>query len=523
MIVDKANLFQVRVKFRRFNIDMRGRIRNVFIIRSYCQVLVLAALILSCENVYPDNNLPPLSFISKRHEFCRYKNVVSCDQKSNSNLKTLNQVEVKLSCEQYYQANHCDEIKKSFGAESAIVMSCSPQDLCKDEEDLNVLTCLIDGAKVQFEIPSLALTAGLTLGTMLVGTSSAASMALALPIVVYGAAAESEACNADVEFKKMAIRIHNLSLFEDERPLDIEKQDKDILKMECIDLKKFLQNRLEVMSQKRQEKSQWTVGYQTQNLPPAARALIESLHSNRCYSSHVIREKVCQSIAGLAVGTAIGGAAGLAGKSIGKMVGATNVVGIGKVQDVHLSWNGVPDLILDEPRPLSTGAPRGAYNLAFGSSDPVAIENFGKAPKWDGSIPIPKNVWAQQVVEKRLSSSENRMKFETGSISAQNKKLRRHINDLKLRSRSGVASQNEREMASTVVEYENGDIEVVKMTSNQIGTVTGQDQEKAFANSKIFSRTTPIKRILHIHTHPNPENPQTGGPNFYLSRPATRL
>ncbi len=286
----------------------------------FIRVFVEAGLLLLCLLVaqpsIAKNNSPPASYFEMRHQYCKQKSASTCEEQSglackdvtqtNPELTDLTAVNVLLSCQNFYRDNHCDEVKQALGQnKSSLIMSCLPKDICQDEAELNILKCSWNGAKMEFQVSNLILSVAVAFGTSLAGLSTTSSTLVSLPFLIYEKGKEEEACNADIPYKKMAIKMHNLSLFENERPLDVEGKDKDILKMQCADLKSFLLNRIDVFSQKRLEESRWSLTPVKRTLPLAARALIESLHSSRCYSTSVVNERACEALAKIVVGTVI--------------------------------------------------------------------------------------------------------------------------------------------------------------------------------------------------------------------------
>lgn len=255
------------------------------------------------------------TYFETRKAFCEQRDSKPCSSnpsiQSENQFSDLKKIDIHLACQKYYQDNNCEDVKKLASPEDKkLIMDCSSKNQCLDENDLKKLSCTVDGIKMEFEIPTLALNMGLTAGAVLTGAPGSAITLATLPLLVYGTSKEAKECNADTDHKIMLVKIHNLSLLEGESRLDIENKNKDVLKMQCDDLNKFLKTRLETIAMKRQESARWSHSKKSEDLPPASLALIESLRSNRCYSTYLMKEKVCKTLASFVMGSAIGATAG---------------------------------------------------------------------------------------------------------------------------------------------------------------------------------------------------------------------
>ena len=275
----------------------------------------LAASILGMLAIMNFSTVSASSYFEARKTYCDQNKIQPCPQNQSAQpsgqFSDLKKIDMHLACQKYYQDNNCEDVKKTLSSEDRkLIMDCSSKNLCQDENNLNTLSCTVDGIKMEFEIPTLALNMGLTTGAILTGAPGSAVALATLPLLAYGASKEAKECNADIAHKTMLVKIHNLSLLEGENSLDVENKNKDVLKMQCSDLRTFLKTRLETIAMKRQESARWSHVKKVEVLPPASVALIESLRSNRCYSTNLMKEKVCRSIASFVMGSAIGGAAG---------------------------------------------------------------------------------------------------------------------------------------------------------------------------------------------------------------------
>ncbi len=94
--------------------------------------------------------------------------------------------------------------------------------------------------------------------------------------------------------------------------------------------------------------------------------------------------------------------------------------------------------------------------------------------------------------------------------------MRTLLNDLKNRSRSEQGGRF-REYGAVIVEYADGSTQVMKFTSNEKHHILGEDMSLAINEGRHRSGSffKKIKRIVHIHTHPDlgldsPEVVRTG-------------
>lgn len=249
------------------------------------------------------------SYHAEIAHYCKLK--AECDSSASltpkiENELTLLEISAVLACKKYYQVNHCDDVKiRVREPQAQDVISCDPSELCRGFEDLNKTKCLLDGAKEQFTPLNIALLIGAGIG----GNIGLVATGASLPLLVYSAGASAEQCFKDIPYKKLAIRMHNLSLHSDERPLDVEGNDKALLQMQCQDLTNFLGKRLDTFAERRLEKDRWSLKKAKITPNPEAQAMQELLRSQNCFKPLVVKENICKGLVKLAVG-------GLASKSI---------------------------------------------------------------------------------------------------------------------------------------------------------------------------------------------------------------
>lgn len=290
--------------------------------------VVISSFVLACafcfgaEFTFAANSSTTTSYFNLRSEHCK-KHVPTCNRKlkSTSSSTHLSDLNIIAACERFYKDNNCDAVKDSVGQErSAAIMSCSSEEICKDEADLNILQCTIDGVKMQFQIPALIANVGISAGLSLAGASTLTSTLIFMPFLIYGTGEQEKLCNADKNYKTMAIKMHNLALAEGEKPLSPEGTNANLLKMPCSDLNNFLRRRLDVFVEKRQEEMRWSTTAKSRAPSPAAKALLESLKSNRCFTKRILQEEACRTLASFAVGSVVGSVGTMAGKSSKKFL-----------------------------------------------------------------------------------------------------------------------------------------------------------------------------------------------------------
>lgn len=265
------------------------------------RILLPLALILFSSSLLATTR-PIDTYHSQIASYCQLRShCEEVESPSSSVLEKLKLAEVSavLACKSYFEANHCQEVKDLIGVQkSNMVISCDPKKLCEGFLELDRARCMIDGAKDHFSIINVAMLLGYAIG----GKASIAASTAMLPLLIYGAGAAAEQCNKDINYKIMAVKLHNLSLLEDERPLDVEGRDKSLLSMECADLTGFLQNRQRVFSERRTSDQQWSVDVKKVKPSPEKEAMLRLLRSQSCYRPTVIKENICKELTSLALG-----------------------------------------------------------------------------------------------------------------------------------------------------------------------------------------------------------------------------
>jgi hypothetical protein len=255
------------------------------------------------------------SYHNQLEAFCKLQKELSCE-----NLEVplppkleLAQISTVLACQNYYQASHCEEVKNSLGKDRhSLIVSCDPKQLCKDYIELDKVQCAIDGAKDQFTFLNLAFLVGMGIG----GNVALATSSVMLPALVYSAGKTAEECHKDTNYKMMAVRMHNLSLMEDERPLDVQGKNKALLDMQCADLNSFLRNRLDELVRQRTERQMWSVNGKVSKQSAESKAMLELLRSNKCLRPAHIKENLCKGLSGLVTGVLISGGTNLITRAV---------------------------------------------------------------------------------------------------------------------------------------------------------------------------------------------------------------
>lgn len=332
-------------KINRINIMRKIKIFNL----SYF-ILVLVNCLLLFSTHAEDLASPP--YLKMQKDYCQLKKAltppdkITClegphNQTADKEKLSFLQSGLALACENYYLENHCKEYKNSLKEKNRhLVISCSPKNFCNNDENLNIINCSIDGVKTQLTFSNLAIGAGISGVAAATGASALTTSLVALPLVIYSAGKDAENCNRDLAYKSTAIKMHNLSLLETEKPLDIENKDKAVLNMQCTDLNAFLKNRLEVFISRRIEQNSWSLNPATRPQPRAARLLLDLLHNNRCLNQKVVKEEMCNSIAATLTAVAIGGVSNTAGRESAALIANTFRKPIYKTVPVKESYVG---------------------------------------------------------------------------------------------------------------------------------------------------------------------------------------
>lgn len=145
--------------------------------------------------------------------------------------------------------------------------------------------------------------------------------------------------------------------------------------------------------------------------------------------------------------------------------------------------------------------------LIFGKRqdiDPSTLAAFVKYQKLDGSITVPPNLRLSMAAHYEGNTWPSQVSFDTGSIRAQKRDLRSLFRDIKTRSKADSTTIG-REYGAMVVEYVDGTSQVIKFTSSHATMIRFEDTAKAWAGSGVFEEGRTVKRVIHIHTHPDPQ------------------
>jgi hypothetical protein len=233
------------------------------------------------------------NFHSQVKKFCDLKNELACYPNEVLDNLRVTQVNTVLACQNFYRQNHCEDVKHAVGVNrQSMILSCDPKELCKGFAELNEQKCIIDGVSEHASFFSLAMFLGSQIG----GGLGMAISSVTAPMLLYSVSASEEQCDRDVNYKKMAVTMHNLLLKETERPLDVNGKDKAILSMQCLDLRAFLQTRLNTLSQNRTTEEMWSLQKGKAGLPRSQTELLKLLRSQNCYNPTVIKENLCKGI-----------------------------------------------------------------------------------------------------------------------------------------------------------------------------------------------------------------------------------
>ncbi len=248
-----------------------------------------------------------ISFHQQISNYCHTKNEMSCLNQVEENKRGLASIDTILSCKNYFKRNNCEDVKNSLQASNrGLVISCEPNEICKDSGNVDILQCSFEGMVSQIKFTNLAMTLGGAASTSVYGMAGVPVSIFALSIVLYQVGQEAKECDSNLRYKKLAVKMHNLTLFENERPLDVETKDKALLKMPCSDLNSLLSSRLEVFAEKRNQEKLWNPKAHEYRQSPAALAMLKSLRSNRCFNAATIAKETCRSLAGLLTDIVLG-------------------------------------------------------------------------------------------------------------------------------------------------------------------------------------------------------------------------
>jgi hypothetical protein len=226
-------------------------------------------------------------------------------------------------CAARYRERGCATVAATIADKSELI-SCSAESLCNGQLGAQTASCVLDGVRGMLTIKSLSSTA---LGAAMAGGLGAAGGILAaMPFLAYDASESSRQCDQDAAFKRAAIKIHNLSLHQGERPLALDEkdgdglgQDRGLLKVPCFELIRFLQSRDDAFSYKRLEASRWQLD-PDRSPTPASEILKGLVNANECLRDDAIVKRFCRTLTSLGIGAALG-----AGLNASARVGARSL------------------------------------------------------------------------------------------------------------------------------------------------------------------------------------------------------
>jgi hypothetical protein len=276
---------------------------------------VFIVILFYITTLHPLSGLAASTYSTQLNEYCKLKTELDCQDdltpNSKANLSVL-QMSTVLACQNYYQSNLCEDVKNSLGKNKHLaVITCDPQKLCSDFAELDKTKCALDGAKSQLTFVNLTFLISAGIG----GNVAMAASLARLPLIIYSAGKSAEECHQDLNFKAMNVKLHNLSLMENEKPLDVNGKDQAVLNMQCADLSTFLNKRLDVLSQKRSENDRWSLTKLTHSQSPESRAMLKLLRSNKCIRPRFVQEGMCKGLSALATGLVISGGSRVASTS----------------------------------------------------------------------------------------------------------------------------------------------------------------------------------------------------------------
>jgi len=107
------------------------------------------------------------------HNYCHSKSP-ACTIGPQSPEQKLTDLNIQLACQSYYQQNNCEDIKNHLVKENRqILISCDPEKICNSERDFSVVSCMIDGVKMRFNIQTLVFFIGKIAGAALISEGAA--------------------------------------------------------------------------------------------------------------------------------------------------------------------------------------------------------------------------------------------------------------------------------------------------------------------------------------------------------------
>src|SRR5690606_16272086 len=129
-----------------------------------------------------------------------------------------------------------------------------PEKLCEGvTPDLDKVECTLNGVRFVFTLPGLMATVGSAAIATATGSATLGLTAVGLPLMMFDSAKAAQSCNENIAYKKMLSRLHNAQLLDSEqsRLIDSDGAQRDVLKMDCVQLQTFLQLRLDILVKKR--------------------------------------------------------------------------------------------------------------------------------------------------------------------------------------------------------------------------------------------------------------------------------
>lgn len=254
------------------------------------------------------------SFDADLSKYCKSDELICRNEKAESAHLQALELKIITACQEYVRVNQCRKVKDSLPQEERdTIIKCTLDDLCKSQRKISRFECTIEGVKAQFNLFNSAtvVASGLATG-MITGSIILESSLVLAPILLYGASEKEKACDKDIKFKRMAVQMHNVSLYENEKALDPDGKDSALLKLPCSELQKFLHKRLDILAQKRIEAQRWSLNYKQPKQSAAALALKSAFESNRCFDPAVVEERACRAVSGFLTNYAAGLGVGIA-------------------------------------------------------------------------------------------------------------------------------------------------------------------------------------------------------------------
>ncbi len=132
-------------------------------------------------------------------------------------------------------------------------------------------------------------------------------------------------------------------------------------------------------------------------------------------------------------------------------------------------------------------------------------------PDWSGNSPIPTPIDGSMMVSDDNHPTPTKIFFSVSLLQTLPADLRILGNNLKLSAKP--MTEDEAEMGAIVARYESGSSKGIRYTSKTIDFILGPDLDKAINRSNVFPNRENelIKKVYHLHTHPDLRNPVFGG------------